>query len=138
MTEKVNHPSHYNVGFEVIDLIEDLDLNFHVGNWLKYFCRYKYKGTPVEDLKKALWYLRREKSRYNFANEFSLIPPKRLRLTEYFAKSWELDHSEEVFSPFKHVMEYVATHNLSELEISIYEMQILIDTIENWVGDKNE
>jgi len=138
MTERVNHPSHYNVGFEVIDLIEDLDLNFHVGNWLKYFCRYKYKGTPVEDLKKGLWYLRREKSRYYFTDGSDYKIPKRLLLTEYFAKSWELDSTEEVFSPFKHVMEYVATHNFGELEIAIYEMQALIDTVENLVGDKNE
>jgi malate/lactate dehydrogenase len=27
------------------------------GNAMKYLWRYKYKGKPVEDLKKAQWYL---------------------------------------------------------------------------------
>jgi hypothetical protein len=29
------------------------------GNVLKYVWRYRYKGKPVEDLKKARWYLDR-------------------------------------------------------------------------------
>lgn len=58
--ETVNHPSHYNQGkIEVIDFIEDQGLGFHDGNALKYICRHKYKGKPVEDIKKAIWYLER-------------------------------------------------------------------------------
>jgi len=31
--ETINHPKHYNIGiFEVIDIIEDWDLGFHLGN----------------------------------------------------------------------------------------------------------
>lgn len=29
------------------------------GNILKYLWRYRYKGKPLEDLKKAQWYLQR-------------------------------------------------------------------------------
>jgi len=58
--EKVNHPQHYNVGkIEVIDIIEDWKLDFHLGNAIKYILRAKYKGTEIEDLKKAKWYLDR-------------------------------------------------------------------------------
>lgn len=131
MTEKVDHPSHYNVGFEVIDLIEDLNLNFHVGNWLKYFCRHKYKGTPVEDLKKGLWYLQREKSRYHFANDILHDVPKRLRMTEYFAKSWKIHDDMLAFTVFNRVMSYVTTNNISFLENAILEMQDLIKITEN-------
>lgn len=61
--EAVDHPEHYNRGaFETIDVIEDWGLNFNVGNAVKYISRYKHKGKPVEDLRKAIWYLNRELS----------------------------------------------------------------------------
>lgn len=58
--EMVNHPSHYNQGkYEAIDVIEDWQLDFHTGNTVKYISRYRHKGRPLEDLKKARWYLDR-------------------------------------------------------------------------------
>ena len=58
--EKEDHPAHYNQGrFEVIDVIEDWDLNFCEGNVVKYVARHRFKGEPLEDLKKARWYLER-------------------------------------------------------------------------------
>ena len=58
--EKVNHPPHYNKGkIEVIDAIEAWDLNFNCGNVVKYVVRHKHKGTPIEDIEKAVWYLSR-------------------------------------------------------------------------------
>lgn len=58
--EKVNHPSHYNQGkIEVIDAIEDWELNFCEGNVIKYVARHRHKEEPLEDLKKAKWYLER-------------------------------------------------------------------------------
>ena len=61
MADIVNHPSHYTFGnIEVIDVIEDWQLEFHVGNVIKYIARAKYKGRELEDLKKAQWYLNRK------------------------------------------------------------------------------
>ena len=58
--EAVNHPSHYNSGnIEVIDAIEDWRLDFNAGNVVKYVARHQHKANPVEDLKKARWYLDR-------------------------------------------------------------------------------
>lgn len=58
--EKVNHPSHYNQGkIEVIDAIEDWNLNFCEGNVIKYVARHRHKEEPLEDLRKAMWYLER-------------------------------------------------------------------------------
>ena len=60
MAEKVNHPAHYNSGkIEVIDAIHDWGLDFCLGNVVKYVSRYKHKDNPVEDLKKAKWYIER-------------------------------------------------------------------------------
>ena len=56
----VDHPKHYNAGrIEVIDAIEDWKLSFHLGNVVKYVARAEHKGKPLEDLKKAVWYLNR-------------------------------------------------------------------------------
>lgn len=58
MSEKVNHPEHYNKGIETIDYIESWDMDFNQGNIIKYVTRYAYKNG-VEDLKKARFYLNR-------------------------------------------------------------------------------
>lgn len=58
--EAVNHPPHYNQGnIEVIDAIEDWGLDFNAGNVIKYVARHQHKAEPLEDLKKARWYLDR-------------------------------------------------------------------------------
>ena len=58
--EAVNHPPHYNQGnIEVIDAIEDWGLDFNSGNVVKYVARHQHKAEPLEDLKKARWYLDR-------------------------------------------------------------------------------
>lgn len=60
MSDSVNNPPHYNAGpIEVIDLIEGFGLGFHLGNVLKYIIRSPLKGSEIEDLKKARWYLDR-------------------------------------------------------------------------------
>ncbi len=60
MTDMVNQPPHHLVGgIETIDVIEAKGLGFLAGNVIKYVLRYQFKGTPLEDLKKARWYLNR-------------------------------------------------------------------------------
>ena len=61
--DNVNHPSHYTDGkIEVIDYIEDKQLNYHLGNAVKYISRAGKKDPTkkVEDLRKAAWYINRE------------------------------------------------------------------------------
>lgn len=69
--EIINHPEHYNTGkFEVIDVIEDWKLDFHLGNVVKYVARAQHKNDQVNDLKKARWYLdRRIKELEDKSNE---------------------------------------------------------------------
>jgi len=61
----VNEPSHYtDGGIQCIDYLKDnmdslMYMGFLEGNTKKYLHRYRYKGKPVEDLKKARWYLDR-------------------------------------------------------------------------------
>jgi hypothetical protein len=57
----VNHPPHYKTGgIETIDYIEAKQFNYHLGNAIKYISRADHKGTPVQDLQKAIWYITRE------------------------------------------------------------------------------
>ena len=54
------NPAHYKVnGLECIDVIEALGLNFHLATAFKYLWRAGRKGSAVEDVKKARWYLDR-------------------------------------------------------------------------------
>jgi hypothetical protein len=58
--DKVNHPSHYKVGgIETIDFIEAKELDYHLGNVVKYISRANHKDDKLENLKKAQWYLNR-------------------------------------------------------------------------------
>ena len=59
--DPVNRPAHYCVnGFEVIDIIEAYELNFPLGNAVKYILRAGKKDNYKQDLEKAVWYLQRE------------------------------------------------------------------------------
>jgi len=67
MTDAVNHPAHYTQGdarcsqcghpIECIDVTEHH--GFAVGNAIKYLWRHQYKGSPLQDLEKARWYVER-------------------------------------------------------------------------------
>lgn len=68
----VNHPSHYNSGkIEVIEAIEDWGMNYHRGNAIKYIARAGKKNAAkeVEDLQKAVWYLKRDIERLEAKKE---------------------------------------------------------------------
>lgn len=69
MSDPVNHPSHYKAhpsGVECITITEHM--NFSLGNAVKYIWRAGLKSAdPVEDLKKAKWYVEREIARLEAA-----------------------------------------------------------------------
>lgn len=65
--DTVNHPKHYTslpskcecgLGIECIQIAEHM--NFCVGNAIKYLWRCDDKGDPIENLRKAAWYIERE------------------------------------------------------------------------------
>jgi len=60
-SDPVNHPAHYKTGgIETIDFIEAKELNYNMGNAVKYISRAEHKGNKKQDLEKAIWYLNRE------------------------------------------------------------------------------
>lgn len=58
---KLSGPTYYRRGrIEVWDFIRDQDLNYHLGNAVKYICRAGYKDSKIDDLTKAIHYLQNE------------------------------------------------------------------------------
>ena len=63
--DNVNNPDHYNTGsIECIEYLRDNMswegfTGYLEGNCKKYLHRWRYKTKPLEDLKKARWYLDR-------------------------------------------------------------------------------
>lgn len=69
MTDLVNSPDHYRKGgsMECIDamkaMVEGIEMGPHMAHlWqtsFKYIWRHPYKGVPVQDLRKSIWYINR-------------------------------------------------------------------------------
>lgn len=68
--DPVNNPKHYTghpSGIECITIVEHM--GFSLGNAIKYIWRAGIKSpNPIEDLKKARWYLDREIARLEAQN----------------------------------------------------------------------
>ena len=72
--ELVNHPNHYggkDSPYEAIKVIEAWNLGFCLGNTVKYISRAGKKDETIQELEKALWYLKREIKRLKDAQENS-------------------------------------------------------------------
>lgn len=93
--DSVNHPKHYNdhkSGIECITIVRHM--NFNLGNAVKYIWRAGLKSKdPIEDLKKAIFYLNDEISRIESEN------PERLNLV--FANTKPVEQQSDLpFSAF--------------------------------------
>ena len=54
-------PTYYQRGsYDVWDFVREQNLNFHLGNAIKYICRAGYKDSKIQDLEKAIHYLENE------------------------------------------------------------------------------
>ena len=63
MAETTNEtgPTYYRRGsVQVWDFVRDQNLNFHLGNVIKYVCRAGHKYDDIDDLEKAIHYLQNE------------------------------------------------------------------------------
>jgi len=65
VNDPVNSPPHYKNGkMETIEIMEnqmsvDRFLGYLEGSIIKYISRYEHKKNPLEDLKKAEWFLKK-------------------------------------------------------------------------------
>lgn len=59
--DPVNHPKHYTAhpsGIECIEITRHM--GFNLGNAMKYIWRADLKDNAIEDLEKAVWYIKDE------------------------------------------------------------------------------
>ena len=88
MNDPIN-PDHYRQGgIECIEVIEGL--SYSIGTAIKYLWRYMDKANPIEDLEKALWYVRRSINHINMVR----VPSFNYNLTENHLK--HIKHKEIV------------------------------------------
>ena len=62
---------------DVWDFIREQNLNFHLGNAIKYICRYKHKGgydDHIKDINKAIHYLENERDSYQRSRNREDLP----------------------------------------------------------------
>ena len=80
-------PEYYRRGsIPVWSFIRDQELNFHLGNAIKYICRADHKYDDIEDLSKAIHYLSNEIEFRTGKRVQELVQRDRLedaQLTEY-------------------------------------------------------
>ena len=69
MNDNVNNPKHCTSHPSGIDCIQITEhMGFCLGNAVKYVWRADLKGDAIEDLEKAVWYIRREIERRKAQN----------------------------------------------------------------------
>ena len=89
-------PQYYNRGnIEVWDFIRDQQLNYHLGNAVKYICRAGHKTDHVEDLTKAIHYLTNELEHVanNYTRHTPDIPQPTCTGVQEDVFDWELQGS---------------------------------------------
>ena len=126
MTEKVDHPQHYNrhpSGVEAIDIVQYM--GFCLGNAFKYVYRYQHKNG-TEDLKKAIWYLRHQQT---------VILKQHIAVTHTATNDYHRIITAEQNKDIVRVLEIIwdvsfNDHNNKELEEAAKILEKFVDTTE--------
>ena len=78
MAETTKGPRYYQRGsIQVWDFIRDQGLSFHLGNAIKYICRYGHKGdynAQLSDINKAIHYLENERNHLQYSRNREDLP----------------------------------------------------------------
>ena len=73
---QMHYENRNNSDYDVIDFIKDYELNFNLGNVVKYIARLGKKDEKLRELRKALDYLQRE---IEHEEQIQVIEIERLR-----------------------------------------------------------
>lgn len=110
-SDPINAPTHYTShpsGVECIEIVEWMP--FNLGNAWKYLHRQDLKGSPVQDMQKAQWYIRREIRRRGIAARQGLIREARHTQAVFSKVSRFLKHESglrrEIFSELWHAFQH--------------------------------
>lgn len=137
MSDNVNNPSHYLKAAVTIEPIELTSrMTSCIGQALQYICRAPYKDNQVEDLKKAVFYLKKQLDvgDYVYVNdsatpyitifsEHSKEKTFKIVLSMLFSKVYFSD-SEDVLSPFYYeISEECLQQTIAFLEARIRRLE---------------
>ena len=94
MAETTNEagPQYYRRGsIQPWDFVRDQELNFHLGNVIKYVCRAGHKFDDIDDLEKAIHYLKNEVEFRTSQRVSDLLQCEKLEDLEYpnYAKDFD-------------------------------------------------
>ena len=94
MAETTNEagPQYYRRGsIQPWSFIRDQELNFHLGNVIKYVCRAGHKYDDIDDLEKAIHYLKNEVEFRTSQRVQELVQCEKLEELEYpnYAKDFD-------------------------------------------------
>ena len=96
MTDMIN-PDHYKGDrqYEPIAVIEDWNLNYRLGNALKYLSRNGRKPgeDPREGLRKAIWYIEREIASLDQPSQYVPFETSHEDVLEYYGQSIDLNEA---------------------------------------------
>lgn len=128
--DNVNKPAHYmqaSITVEPIELTARLDAC--LGQAVNYIVRAPYKGNKVEDLQKAIFYLRKYQSLQRFRPDSDDIGETCFVLGSLFASQSKNEHVREILSRL-----------FSARYIGRAEINTTIKAIERWIkyGDALE
>ena len=86
MAKTTTGPTYYQRGtIQVWDFIRDQRLNFHLGNAIKYICRYGHKGdynAQLSDINKAIHYLENERNHLQYTRNREDLPGSALYFSD--------------------------------------------------------
>ena len=86
MAKTTTGPTYYQRGtIQVWDFIRDQGLSFHLGNAIKYICRYGHKGDyneQLSDINKAIHYLENERNHLQASRNREDLPGSALHFPD--------------------------------------------------------
>jgi len=124
----INHPPHYTFSnIEVIDVIEDFNLPYHLGNVIKYIARFDKKGSCLENIRKAIWYLERYKKITCCDNVWGFSSLSNKYSIKDILDEWKLNKN------LSKVIENVLMGRISDAlkMLKIFEKKLISDLVEN-------
>ena len=135
LEQEVNEPKHYRSHESGIEAIEGTRwLQFDLGNCWKYCMRYRDKGTPKKDVKKALWYINDfHKYFIDYNNDSTFIHKLPEDVIEKMCKIIEAEPNRIIKQMLDMILQ-IATQNgiLSpkDYEFAVHELTEFAETLE--------
>lgn len=106
-------PDYYKSGgLEAFDVIDAFDLDFNLGNALKYIARAGKKGDKVEDLRKAVTYLKREIEKEEKDKKNQTQNTIKISVEQ----GWMMDEAEIMAEELKAKMKAISDYNAGRQE----------------------